>query len=68
VWVNETIFAPHIPATSATGGMFRHFAECVAAGRECIASGADNLKSFEMCLAAFKAAESHRAIALPLPQ
>ena len=61
-WVNETIFAPHIPASSATGGMFRHFAECIATGRECIASGADNLKSFAVCLAAFESAQSGRAI------
>lgn len=67
VWVNETVFAPHIPATSATGGMFRHFAECISTGRECIASGADNLKSFEQCLAAFESAEKGHAISLPLP-
>lgn len=66
-WVSETIFAPHIPATSVTGGMFRHFAECILTGRACIASGAENLKSFEMCLAAFASAGTERAIALPLP-
>lgn len=66
-WVNETVFAPHIPASSAMGGMFRHFAECIATGRACIASGADNLKSFEMCLAAFDSTETGRAISLPLP-
>jgi UDP-N-acetylglucosamine 3-dehydrogenase len=64
IWVNENIFAPRIPASSATGGMFRHFVECVATGRECIASGADNLKSFEMCLAAFESAESGCAVKL----
>lgn len=67
VWIDDSVFAPHIPALSATGGMFRHFGECIATGRECIASGADNLKSFEMCLAAFESASTLHAITLPLP-
>lgn len=65
-WVNETVFAPYIPATSATGGAFRHFAECITTGRECIASGADNLASLEMCLAAFESADKRQFVRLPL--
>lgn len=65
-WVNDTVFAPNIPATSATGGMFRHFADCITTGRECIASGADNLKSFEICLAAFESAASGQSVSLPM--
>jgi UDP-N-acetylglucosamine 3-dehydrogenase len=63
---HENIFVPTIPQNSATGGMFRHFVECITTGRECIASGADNLKSFELCLAAFESAQTGCAIRLPL--
>lgn len=63
---DEAVFVPKIPASSATGGMFRHFVECIATGRQCIASGADNLKSFEMCLAAFESARSGCAVRMPL--
>lgn len=62
----DTIFVPAIPTSSATGGMFRHFVECITTGIPCIASGADNVKSFEMCLAAFQSAGTRRAIDLPL--
>lgn len=62
----ENVFVPKIPAHSATGGMFRHFVESITTGRANIASGQDNLKSFEMCLAAFQSADTRCAVSLPL--
>lgn len=62
----ENVFVPNVPVQSATGGMFRHFVASITTGRANIASGQDNLKSFEMCLAAFASAETGRAVRLPL--
>jgi predicted dehydrogenase len=55
-------FIPDVPKQSITGGMFRHFVDCIVNGRECIASGADNRKSLEVCLAAFESAETGRVV------
>ncbi|HZQ05493.1 MAG TPA: Gfo/Idh/MocA family oxidoreductase [Anaerolineae bacterium] len=63
---HENVFVPRVPEQSATGGMFRHFVECITTGRACIASGEDNLKSFAMALAAFESAESGQSVRLPL--
>jgi predicted dehydrogenase len=55
-------FIPDVPKQSITGGMFRHFVDCIVNGRKCIASGADNRKSLEVCLAAFESAETGRVV------
>lgn len=69
-WVSSQeageIFVPHIPSVSATGGTFRHFVDCITTGIPCIASGADNLKSFGLALAAFESAEKGCAVKLNL--
>lgn len=62
----DNIFAPEISPASRMGGPFRHFVECIKTGRECIASGEDNLKSFVVCMAAFESAAKGRAVRLPL--
>lgn len=65
--MNENVIVPRVPAVSATGGMFRHFVECIRTGRECLASGTVNLKSFGVCLAAFESVETGHAVSL-LPE
>ncbi len=65
-WQGER-YLPRVPGASRLGGPFRHFVDCITTGRECIASGADNLKSLEIALAAFRSAVEGRVIRLPLP-
>lgn len=64
-WDGNT-FIPYVPGKSETGGMFRHFVDCIINGKVPIASGEDNVKSLEVCLAAFESAEKSQVIQLPL--
>ncbi len=59
-------YIPDVRRQSVTGGPFRHFVDCIRQGVECIASGADNRKSLEIALAAFKSQETGQVVRLPL--
>ena len=59
-------YVPFVPKQSLTGGPFRHFVDCIAKGEECLTPGADNRRSLEISLAAFKSQETGQVVRLPL--